>query len=166
MKLSKEQFMQIIGETDEKRVDDLLLLDGNEVLVKDGDYTEVMKAWYKELQISMDLYMTKYLELRNGAPEINRIPSNTQTYTYSMGWGWFMDIVYFPIRNYAEAWIYDKDHGVKSLMYGQDLTNGEMLTLAGFAFLAASVFDDYKNGYNDDLYTLELAAEIKFHYDR
>lgn len=46
--MTKETFMYITGINDEKQLNNILLLEGDEE-PEDGDWTELMKKWYEDM---------------------------------------------------------------------------------------------------------------------
>ena len=70
-----------------------------------------------------------------------------------------MDIVYMPVRDYAEAWIYQECEGVKLFMYGIDLHMNHK-TLNEFIEMADRDFTDYIPAHVDAVDFFEIATEI------
>lgn len=74
----------------------------------------------------------------------------TNTFTYDMGKKWRMDIVVMPKKDYAEAWIYREDYGIKSLMFGSSYNQSTCRTLDYFIDMAYANFYDYKEIYEEE----------------
>ena len=80
------------------------------------------------------------------------------TKTYDAGEDFRVDIVILPDE--YEAWIYRKDSGYKSLMFGmpknQPYTN---ITYDGFIEIVTANLDEYIDGYIDDMDGIERYHE-------
>ena len=68
------------------------------------------------------------------------------TETYCDDNGYIVDIVSINMGTEYEAWIYHKDYGVKSFMYGMMSTD---ITKAEFTEMALAQYVDYVYEYNN-----------------
>ena len=77
-----------------------------------------------------------------------------ETKTYDIGDGFRMDIVFYPEASGVEAFIYHEDYGVKSLVLGATVGDGEefftVKTINEFLVYLSKHFWDYKRCYELD----------------
>lgn len=75
---------------------------------------------------------------------------NMVTFTFDMGDGWMMDIASYDNGNtYWEAWIYHRNYGVKSLMFGCEKQK-TCQDLDAFIEMAEVNFNDHKTLYEEE----------------
>ena len=71
---------------------------------------------------------------------------NHQIIAYNMGDGWRVDIVI--LADEYEAWIYEEDHGVKTLMFG---LSQEQTRFRSFCDMVQDNFEEYKRIYTEEV---------------
>lgn len=76
------------------------------------------------------------------------------TETYDMGKGWMVDIVEHrgKFGKQYDAWIYEKNNGIKSYMFG---VPAKQTPKEEFIDMVANLYDEYIDGYNEDNDALE-----------
>lgn len=70
-----------------------------------------------------------------------------KTETFDVGEGYLMDVITMPSNEMYEAWIYHKDYGIKSLMFG--ISQNDM-TYEEFIETAYCNTDDYISFYEEE----------------
>lgn len=57
--MNKETFKYIVGIDDNKQLDNIMLLNGDQE-PESGDWTELLKKWYSDTCVELKTYMDKY----------------------------------------------------------------------------------------------------------
>lgn len=84
------------------------------------------------------------------------------TTTYDVGDGWVIDIVDNP--DIFDAWIYREGVGVKSFMFGWPKVQPTSLVTDynGFLDMVMNQWEEYKEGYEEELNDLESAFNERY----